>query len=103
MHGGHVQHWVQSITGREVSKGKYSVCMEWVHIGGRERSRWSGCVGCMAEGAVDQGQGPIILVHGIRADMSCFQVAPLLVILVHTTANSATFSDTPVPYCAMVV
>ena len=65
---------------------------------------WIGWVHAyMAEGAADQEQGPIILVHGIRADVPCFQVAPLVVILVHTTANSATFSDTPVPYCAMVV
>ena len=39
----------------------------------------------MTEGAVDQGQGHIILVYGIRADMPCFQVAPLVVIPVYTT------------------
>ena len=28
-------------------------------VKGRERSRWSGCAGCMAEGAVYQGQGSL--------------------------------------------
>ena len=42
--------------------------------GRRERHQWSGCVGCMAEGAVDQGQGPSIMGHGgsLRADVPCF-------------------------------
>ena len=41
-------------------------------VKGRERSRWSGCVGCMAEGAVDQEHaGPSIMVHGVslKADI----------------------------------
>ena len=57
----------------------------------------------MAERAVDQDQGPIILVHGFIADVPCFQVEPLVVIPDHTPANSATFSDAPVAYHAVLV
>ena len=34
-------------------------------VKGRERRQWSGCAGCMAEGAVDIVQVPIILVHDV--------------------------------------
>ena len=56
----------------------------------------------MAEGAVDQGQGPSILVHGVshRADVPCFQGAPLGGIRVQIPADSGTFPDTLVPSCA---
>ena len=54
----------------------------------------------MAEGAVEQGQGPIILVHGVYARADASRDAPVGIIWVHTPAASATFPDTPVFSCA---
>ena len=54
----------------------------------------------MAEGAVEQGQGLIILVHGVYARADASRDAPLGIIWVHPSADSATFPDTPVFSCA---
>ena len=67
-------------------------------VKGRERRQWSGCAGCIAEGAVDVVQVPIIQVHDVSLGADASRV-----VQVHTPAASATFPDTLVPFIQYIM